>query len=134
MNGGVSAPPTLMKIQKNIAWIRPFLLSVKTLVPLNKINRINGYSVPPGKSENAYASITRVSTRKCNINIKLTSNENQKPIFLAALLENLAHEMAHLVVWEHTHKHFALQARILTRFSKVLKKAGIKNTYARIKI
>jgi hypothetical protein len=123
-----------LKIQNNIKWVSPFIDSVKDIIPLHKVKRITGYKVPMYKEEIAYASITRVSTRTYNINLRLTNNDTQKSVFLASFLDSLAHELAHLVYWKHDHRHFALQVKVLSRFSKVLKKCKIKDTYSRIKI
>lgn len=46
---------------------------------------------------------------------------------LEELLGVLAHELAHLVHWEHTDKHLELTAKILAVFARNLKKAVLPN-------
>lgn len=125
------------KFSKSLEWMVPFVYSVEHLVPLHKLKAIRGYSVKNGKEEQAYGSIIRRS-RYYTINLKTTINEvknvkrKPKPEFVARSLEVLAHELSHLVVWEHTSEHFALQAIILYEFAKVLKSLQIEDTYIRI--
>lgn len=120
-----------MKIHRQLLWLKPYINSIKHLVPLNKIKGINGYSVRAGKTEWQHASITRVK-RKYNINILLTENEDGKYIFMNDCLHHLAHEISHLVVWPHDGSHMILEAKIMKRFGEVTKKLKVKNTYRRI--
>lgn len=128
-----------VKLSKNLDWLFPFLVSVEHLVPLHKLKNIRSYSVKNGLEEQAYGSIVRSRNNKSfSINLKTTINERKnkrkepKPEFVARILETLAHELSHLVVWEHTSEHFALQAVILYEFAQVLKTMQIEDTYIRI--
>ena len=127
-----------MKIQKNIEWLKIFIDSVDDLVPLHKVKRVMGYKVSAKKEEGGYASIVRTGN-KYSINLKLTNNYREKGkrlrrnTHLATILESLAHELGHIHFWEHDSDHFELTGKILVRFSKVMKKIGVKNTYGRIK-
>jgi hypothetical protein len=122
-----------MKIQRNIQFLEPFIQSASKLVNLNKINKVNGYVVAANKFSHQKASITRHGN-KFNINLNLSDDSGQNE-YLAVFLDSLAHEMAHMMpkTWEHGPDHLELQAAILGRFAKVLRKQGIKNTYRRIK-
>ncbi len=120
-----------MKIQRNIQFLEPFIQSASKLVNLNKINKVNGYVVAANKFSHQKASITRHGN-KFNINLNLSDDSGQNE-YLAVFLDSLAHELSHLSEWEHGPDHLELQAAILGRFAKVLRKQGVKNTYRRIK-
>lgn len=140
MLDGILIQENNMYIQKNLKWVEPFLSSVKDLVPLKQIQSIKGYSVPLNKEMNQYASITFnvYGRKKFRINIALKNNHviinKQKPQFLAAFLQYFAHELSHTKHFEHSPEHFELEAQIMLRFARVLKKSGITDTYKRIKV
>lgn len=129
-----------MKIQKNIKWIEPYVISVKNLVPLKQLDGISGYTIPMGKEQHQYAAIwyNKYGRKRYHIYLALKNNYNivkiQKPQYLAAFLQYLAHELSHMKHTEHTPEHFELEAKILLRFARVLKKSGITDTYKRIKV
>lgn len=123
-----------IKYDKKLDWLRPFVHSIRDLVSIDKIHSIRGYSVAINKEEQQYASITAYK-KKYNINLRLTMNyyltKQQKDMYLSTLLETFAHELAHLQHWEHNSDHFQLTAKILLRFSFVLKKLKINKLYQR---
>lgn len=125
-----------MKIQKKLKWVAPYMEVVKDLVPVDKLSGIRSFSVPLGKKENVYATITNRG-RKFNINIKVLNNDEfenkQKPAFMNDILHHLAHELAHLKYWYHDGNHMILEAKIMLRFGKLTKQLGVTNTYKRMK-
>lgn len=103
---------------------------------LSKLSTIRGYRVGIGLNEKQRASIVHYTNKKYCINLKTQNHvENgtayKYPIIEQILLD-LAHELAHLKEWEHTPKHFKLQAKIMLHFSNVLKELGIVDHSTRI--
>jgi hypothetical protein len=111
------------------------LKKAKDIVPIHRINRIRAYKIPLTKDERQYASLSLPCGRKkYNINIRLSSNNyienSQGDICEAQILENLAHELAHLIYFDdHGYKHFLLQAKILLKFAQEAKRRNIKDLY-----
>ncbi len=129
-----------MKIQKRIKWLKPYILSAKNLVDLTKLKSVTGYTVPIYKETNQQASIIyniygkRRYDIKLNLKINYCLSKKQTNVGIASFLDSLAHELSHIEHIEHTPEHFALQAKILLRFARVLKKTGVNFTDKRIKL
>lgn len=122
----------MIKYAPNVNWTKPFVESAQKYVSLGKIKRIRGYEVGEGKIERGFGSLTR-NGNKYTVSLLLFENAEGKSMVLGIVLEALAHELAHLKYWEHTPKHFALQAEIQVEFSKVAKSLGIKDMFKRLK-
>ena len=110
-----------------MAWLRPFFNSAEGLIPLEKITSVKGYAIPLDKSIQSYANIYRTRGKfKITLNIKENDVllETQLPKYLGLVLEDFAHELAHSHKdgWDHDYKHFALTAKVMLKFCKVLKK------------
>lgn len=121
---------------KNVKWLKPFVDAVKDSVPTNRIKSIRGYRVPLKLDQDGYAQITQYEgERKYCITLRIfdvertpvTRRKKHTKTRCETILISLAHELAHLVYWEHTPEHFDYQARILQKFSKVLEKYKIKD-------
>lgn len=114
------------KFTKNVEWLKPFVKQIGYLAPLSKLQYIRGYKVRKGLNELAWASITKYSANRYTISLRVESlvknGRKHKPSTIETTLLSLAHELAHLKHWEHTPEHFKLQARIISRFSLLLKK------------
>jgi len=110
---------------KNVKWLEPFFYSAKGLIPLEKITSVKGYSIPLDKSIQSYANIYQ-HRNKFRITLNIKENDvlakEQLLKYTGLVLEDFAHELAHSVEWEHDYKHFALTAKVMLRFAKVLKK------------
>jgi hypothetical protein len=119
-------------------WLEPFVKSVAHLVPLHRINRIRGYSVPIDKGELQDAAITLPDKkRKYNINIRIKNNDyikgKQRNAYTAQILSHLSHELAHIKHWDHSPKHLMLEAKILLKFARVAGTMGIRDLWVRHK-
>lgn len=95
--------------------------------------QLRGYRIKPNLTEQTEGSTIRdEDTKTFNVNLLIASYiKETKKYRLKALhfmLDTLAHELAHTVHWEHTYKHYELQAKLMRRFSKVLKKLKIKDS------
>lgn len=124
-----------MKLDKRLEFIIPFLKEVEHLVPIKKITRIFGYTVPLNKHENTYGSCITTGG-KFSINLLITLNnykrKKQSYIYLDLFLIALAHELVHTKYDDHDDKFFALQSLIQLHFANILKKQKVKDTYIRI--
>jgi hypothetical protein len=111
-------------------WLTPFINSVKDLVPLDKLDAIKGYKIKRNYEPGQYgACIKTIATNRYVITLKMKDWSKQdkkyKNATIGGILETLAHELAHLSYWEHTHEHWKLQSRIQLRFSNVIKKLDV---------
>lgn len=132
----------MMKFDRHTHFLKPFIESVSDLVDIERIKKVKGYWVDGNKDERQLAAIHRLGNNKdyyVTIKVKvqkfeILKNGNRKftchiPDYLANILSHLAHELAHVKYWEHDYKHFRLEAKIMYRFSKVLKLYKIDDTY-----
>jgi len=128
------------RLTKDVAFLKPFLKGVRSLVPLRKVTLIRGYRVAKGLNELSYASIIRKSKNDYRINLQtqflIDNGKKHHYMTLEKILINLAHELAHLKGWDHPdyHRpyHFKLQSKIMLHFSKKLSKLKIKDHSIRI--
>ena len=122
-----------IKYTNNVAWLRDYVESVSDLVPLKKIKKIVGYKVKIGWKEHQEAQIRIGKDDKFTISIKLYDNDNitHVPIEISRVLDSLAHELSHAgnADFEHSPEHFRLQAKIMYRWYKVLKKNKVEDTW-----
>jgi hypothetical protein len=132
-----------IKIHNVFKWLIPYIKKARQLgVPIWEIDRIDGYFVPKNRLEQQSAS--------CNRNVKLrfrimllTKYQNQKSIgngkFIISGWSNhksksnfestidfLAHELAHVVHWEHTEDRYILEKQLQLSFARLSKKMGYK--------
>lgn len=129
-----------IKYTKNVLWLKPFVESAKDLVPLERLYGIKGYKVSKHLEETTYGSLTQYGREKrLHMAIRImeikkkpkTKRKEHKKGRCETILLTLAHELAHLVHWEHVPEHFELQGRLVVKFYSVLKKSGIKDFMTR---
>ena len=122
-----------IKYEKSVLCLKPFVDSVKSLIPFHRIVSIKGYKVRKGLDEKT-DGCTWVDDKKRTFVVTLLtysyvkSKKEHRPKTLHYILDTLAHELAHTVHWEHTYKHYELNAKIALKFAKVIKRLGIKDT------
>jgi hypothetical protein len=117
----------------SVKWLEPFIESVSSLIPLERLKRVIGYKVRARLSTTQQAQIIKhlpngiivITLRIAKWNH--TTNKHEKEC-IGTILEALAHELSHVLFWEHTPEHFELQSKIQIKFAKVLKKQGITDT------
>jgi hypothetical protein len=99
---------------------------------MSKVSRIRGYRVATGLTERKEAGITKylrsglyVITLKtqCLVN----NNTRHRYETIEKILLDLSHELAHVLEWEHTPRHFYIQAKIMKHFAKILKELDIQD-------
>lgn len=120
------------KLTKNVSFLKPFLKGLSPIVSLKNVKLIRGYRVAKGLYERQNAGITKyLSSRKYVITLKIQTYSKDKKKYLYETLEqillDLSHELAHLVEWDHTSRHFMIQAKIMYHFSEKLKELGIED-------
>lgn len=126
-----------IKYTKTTQWLKPFVEKVKDLIPYNRITNIKGYWVRADLNEKTDGCTTIYDDNKITISLLVKSYNNPKkelrgkPIHY--ILDTLAHELAHTIEWEHTPKHYKIQAKIMLKFSQVIDKLKIKDTSLRFK-
>lgn len=124
-----------MKVSKNMRWALPYIHATKRLVPHKRIKEVQGYCLRPGVTASVFGQCIPVG-RKYKVTICLSDNEaslTPKPTYFHMAIETLAHELAHVVEWDHSPKHLALTARILHRFAEVAEEQGVRDTSRRLK-
>jgi len=123
------------KFYKNVVWLEPFFYTAKGLVPLSKVRTIRGYSVSYVTGHEATnASCVTETSRTFDINIlthhqrfQINDNGTYSPKrhrrrIAYDMLGDFAHELAHVVHWEHTPEHWLLECKIQRRFISLIKK------------
>jgi len=124
--------------------LAPFLKAALPILPKSKRRiTIKAYWLSPSRWPTTDASITTYDFKKFRINIlthahrlapagyKTFKTVGRRHITRENMLLCLAHEIAHTVEWEHTPEHFALMAKIMARFTKVLKRMKVTATDTR---
>lgn len=121
-----------IRVSPDLAWLFPYIARLQKWDMLKKLAKIRSYRVPLGRYERTYGSITRHRGKFC-ISLCTKVQSLDKSCYLLSdkgtILETLAHELAHIIEWEHTPKHFELTARFCLLFSKVMKKTKIQDYY-----
>lgn len=126
-----------MKTQNKTAWLLPYVESVKDIVPFKKIKQLKGYKVSAKRDAVQYGSCSRDDNGHFTINMRLyrycPRSKQHIPLYIGHLLETFAHELSHTIpgCWNHSAKHMKYTGIILQRFSNVIKKQGIKDTYGK---
>lgn len=127
----------MTKIDKKLLWAQPYLKEASTLVNLDNLKELKGYYVYHTQGVARQEGQTlRTKNNKYTITLRLNRGgaEQDGLIYLYDFLHTLAHELAHLKYWGHTHQHIKLTCKIFIKFAKVLKEQGITDTYKRITI
>lgn len=133
------------KFTKELEWLKPFYNEAKGLIPESKnIVRIASYKVPLHKDIMTEASCLKYeNNRTYNINLlscnhlhmsidkELKIAYHQRARTVSDILVCFAHELAHVIEWEHTPRHWELEHKIALKFTKVLKKQNYKDTSTR---
>lgn len=117
-------------------WLRPYINSVAHLIPLDRLDMVKGYKVLKNKEINQHGQIIMdLKTKRFVITLRTMkyskADRVYKNEYITTVLETCAHELAHMVHWEHTPAHWKLQATIQTEFGHVMEKLGVEDTQVR---
>lgn len=133
-----------ISISKSLEWTKPYVLKAKTLgVPIWRIKKIKAYYVPENKLEQQHAQIAKSSptakytiTLLSQLQIKKTVGNGMfqvdgyadisEGIGFEKTLHSLAHEVSHLVHWDHDCNRLIEEARLFYSFTKLAQKIGYK--------
>ena len=118
-----------MKITKELEWVKDYLDKIEHLVP--KVKHLKKISSKRGNKErwqHCHGLITYFDKKSYRITLYLTyhdlPSDKIKQYSTLDLLQYLAHELAHLVHWDHTPEHKILECEILSIFMVKLSKDG----------
>lgn len=119
-----------MKLSKELTWIAPFLEEVLHLIPLERLTDVRGYRQRRDRNIGSYGGTHTADMLTYNITL-LTHEWNKKKkkhvlVQEGMVLDTLAHELAHIVYWEHSWEHFNLQVRILHAWINVVREKDMK--------
>lgn len=127
----------VVKIDKDLAFLAPYLTVARKMgLPVWRVRRIKGYSVPSDKTERQYAAMLKDSqspNKKVTITIlKWLQSDTRVSGYEAAddpgriehTLNCFAHELTHLVHWDHGPDRFILEKRLQKSFAYLAKKRG----------
>lgn len=117
-----------MKLHKQLKWLQPYLESVKDILPLKKLNRINlsFYKKNKVPKEDAYCISWDDGTASIVLKME-ASHKNKIPFEFHVqdyVLITLAHELTHLIYEDHPPERFQLEALILIQFASTLCRLG----------
>jgi len=122
-----------MKYLKGTGFLEPYVNSAKTVVPLKKLVRLRAYKVPLTKTIQTDGWCNHLGNGKYEISLRLWGRNNRstrhETIFWEEALHSLAHELAHLKEWDHTPEHYELQARIMLKFTRILREQEVPDIY-----
>lgn len=103
-------------------WLAAYLTVVP--IPLRKLKKVYGYRTAKGRRTQSLGACNKengVFTIGLNVGI---AGEDQA---IGTILQTFAHELAHMVHWDHTPEHAALEAAIYKRFAKRARTLGVKD-------
>lgn len=120
---------------KGVAWFEPFFAAVEPMLAKSKrVTRVVGYSAPHNVVSLAACSTANQRTFVISIAAWYWADPERTrkvPVIAQHMLENFAHEVAHVKHWEHTPDHVIFTAKVLKKFGKVAKDMGIRNLEVR---
>lgn len=132
-----TAKTAKISYQKNLEWLRPFVQSASTLVPTQRIVRIQGYKMGyKGQDFTEGTIYTKRSDGGGEALISLATHlfNSKGPRAYVNILQTLAHELAHLKHWDHSPEHWALESKIALRFARVARSLDIRDVSGRVRL
>jgi hypothetical protein len=126
-------------ISKELRWLRPFLQEVSHMIPLDRLKRISARRPHRefSKAQRCHGIIShykwedsyKITIYLCFIDIDKIDPPKfvMRPYSTIDTLCFMAHELAHMVHWEHTPDHKILENQIIQIFMQKLKTMGYKS-------
>jgi len=132
-----------IKFSPKLEWLRDMTATAHDLVPLDRLFEVQGRRPNMKKDIISLATchvkgdgfkIVINTHRNCKKKLRdgVFVQHKQKEHYFISILENYAHELAHLKIWEHTIDHAKLTNKIFDRFLSYWKRqsAEIKDYYS----
>ena len=136
----------IIHLSDNLSFLKPYILHSRRLgIPIWKIKKIVGYFVSKENgTEQQKAQITRdfnakqytislltryqsIVKNKSNNKLEMTGYLNVPSSYLYEVtLDNLAHELSHLIEWDHTNDRYILEKRLSFSFAYLARNLGYK--------
>lgn len=132
-------------IADDLAFLAPYITAAKRLgIPVWRIREIKGYYVPSDRIERQEAATIRDNeapnkklvmtmlthhqewTNKKGKFEVLKYNDLDTPGYFEMALDTFAHELTHLVHWDHSPDRYILEKKLQAAFAYVARKRGYK--------
>lgn len=118
-----------MIIVKELEWMREYIDSVSNLLPnIKSLRKISLKTGNKEKWQHCHGLITYYDKKHYRMTLYTTYHDmitdKIKPYSTIDLLSYLAHELAHLIWWDHCPNHKILECIILQSFMIKLKESG----------
>jgi hypothetical protein len=132
------------RFSSNLQWMTVFLPLARKYVNIDQIRAIKGYKIPLSKNPDQDAGCTycgdgtyiiTISTHKHEIKTRLKTRNKYKYTTrtLYEMLDDLAHELAHIPTWRkrapHPPRQMNFTGRLMAQFAHKLELFGIKDTW-----
>lgn len=128
---------------KSALWLRPYIKTIKSLIPLEKIHSVKGYKIRKDHQPSCHG-LTHKWKGKYLIRIRLWDLNFEKTHHVRERYEDilitLAHELAHVIHFpnqpskQHPPEHFKLASKLMIKFTKVLEREMITDTSERFSL
>jgi len=131
-------------ISKEIKWLKEYLEIAKEYIPDKKfkqLKKVHSMHPPYNRKSRVYGHLQKdLETNHYSLLIKLShfpivrkdgefkQKEKREYYDKIEILETLAHELAHLVFWDHTPAHKVLNAILTIKFMTKLSEDGYIST------
>ena len=129
-----------IEIDDDLCYLAPYLMASKKIgIPIWRISKLHGYSVPIDKMEQQQAAIIKDANKKVVITIlkkrqimKKTKgkievcgyDDADTGFHFENTLDSFAHELAHVLNWQHNQDRFILEKKLQLAFARLAKKRG----------
>lgn len=119
-------------LTKDLYWLAPYLEAVQDDIPFKNIKLIDYYKTRAHQQKQNHLAITHLLGNNKTYKIYIrTSLPKEKRIPLdydtqEDVLWFVAHELAHVVHWEHGPEHFHCMTKLFSKFGDVLINIGFE--------
>lgn len=129
-------------IDDELSWLSPYITRAQSLgVPVWRIRKIMGYSVPKGKQERQWGATVKDANKKVTITLlkyvqqwrtrrdgkfEVQRWRDASKHYFEETLDVFAHELSHLLVWEHTADRYVAEKKLQASFARLAKQRGYR--------
>lgn len=133
-----------MILAKKLEWLSPYIEEAKKIVPeVKKVKKVSCFKFFKDKRCPYYGMTIHLGKDKYEIKLNRYYNKiitlsplkfKKSPYSKIDILCTLAHEIAHLVEWDHTPERQRVEAGLVLRFMDMLEDTGYVSEEAEFKI